>query len=127
MFRRSRLAIFAFSLFFLQAGLLDAYVRCLEASWSSVGDRSERPKSIQNSVSDDEVSHCAEDWSAHRTIASPHLLKKDVRTDWAQPISFVAADHINLPGHSGRPFVLLLSQFLYPSIAVYQAKVVYRI
>lgn len=131
MFRISRLAILAFSFFFFQAGLLEAYVRCLEVR-SSVEDRSERVKnSIQNSASDDEMSHC-EDWSAHPIIAAPHSFKKDPRTDpvqiiKSQPVIVVAADHTNWSGWSVRLFVAVLSQFLYPSIAIYQAKGVYRI
>jgi hypothetical protein len=130
MFRKSRLAVLAFIFFFFHAGLVGAYVRCIEA-WQSFEDHSATTRySIQNSNSDDEALHCPDEWNPYRLNQAQHSAKKKSRTDRVKSgaLSFIVIGYTKLGSYSAQPFAPpLLCPFLYPSIAIYQSKVVYRI
>lgn len=133
MFRKLRLVLFVFAIFFFGAGLAGAYVRCLDA-WPVSEDRSVAVKAgTGNPNSGDKLLHCPRDWSAFRLVQAQQSLKKDARTERRkereyEALSWMVADSPGLahyPLRGSRP--PLLSTFLYPSIAIYQSKVVYRI
>lgn len=131
MLRITRSAILAVLMFFFHAGLVEAYARCLEV-WPNSGGHSETAKSsIQESRVDYEELHCPEEWNHYRLIRAQHSVKKDPRTNRVKAngslLSFSVAGYVNPGRYSGQRFALLLSPILYPSIAIYQAKVVYRI
>lgn len=132
MLRPSRFAVLAFILFFFPVALVGAYVHCFEA-WPQFEDRFGTAKyTIQNSNSEDEVLRCPDERKPYRLIQAQRTAKKDPRSEWAkanrpQSLSSVASGHTNLARYSAQPFASLLPLFPYPSIAIYQAKVVYRI
>ena len=133
MFPQSRLVLFVFAIFFFGAGLAGAYVRCLDA-WpvSEVGSVAVTA-GRGNPNSGDRVLHCPEDWSAYRLVQIQHSLKKDPRTERVkghecEALSWIVADSPSLANYAlSRLRSRLLSTFWYPSIAIYQSKVVYRI
>jgi len=132
MSRKSRLAVLAVVFFFFHAGLIGAYVRCLDV-WPNSGHHLEIVRAgIQNSNSDHGIFHCPEDAKAYRLVQAQHSTKKDPRTErekatGSKLVSAVVTGYANLTNYSGPPFAPWLSPFPYPSIAIYQAKVVYRI
>lgn len=128
LFSRFRTAHLTTALFLLWAGLAGAYLRCLEASWSFKTESVAVFTSIENSNPAQETVHCRESWSGlFRVVLAQHALRK--------------ADHLNhdpveTPGRSVAGTVpplsleiasVSLSTFPYPSVAIYQSKVVYRI
>lgn len=133
MFLKSRLVHFTFATVFLAAGLAGAYVRCLDA-WPAFEDGSVAVTSgSANPNSGERVLHCPVDWHAYRIVQVQHSLKKDPRTERvnrqrSEVLSWMVAVFPGLAHdsvHGSKP--PRLSTFLYPSIAIYQSKVVYRI
>lgn len=132
MLPKSRLVPFAFAIFFFGAGLAGAYLGCLDTSPVSEDGSVVVKAGAGNPNSGDKLLHCSRDWSAFRLVQAQRSLKKDARIErgkerrsealsWTVPGSPGLA---NYPLRGSRP---LLSTFLYPSIAIYQSKVVYRI
>ena len=133
MFSKSRLVVLAFAIFFFGAVLAGAYVRCVDA-WPVSEDGSVAVKAGRgNPNSSGGVLHCPKDWSAYRLVQTQHSLKKDARTERvkgheSEALSWIVADSPTLAKITLSRFrPPSLSTFWYPSIAIYQSKVVYRI
>lgn len=131
MFPKSRLVLFAFAIFFFGAGLAGAYLRCFDAS-PVFEDRSVAVKAGAGNPNSGDKLHCPRDWSTFRLGQAQQSLKKDARTERGKERGSEALGWM-VPGSPGLANYLLhrsrslLSTFLYPSIAIYQSKVVYRI
>ncbi len=129
MFRKSRLVIFALTFFFLGAGVVGAYLRCLEL-WPISEEQSETVKAGSvDSHSGGGVLDCPEDWSRYRYIQAKNSLKNGhIKGHKSPAVIHVVSGYSSLTNYASRTAPPLLSSaFPYPSVAIYQLKVVYRI
>lgn len=133
MFPISRLVVFAFAIFFFGSGLAGAYVRCLDAPPVSEETSVAVKAGRESPNSGGGVLHCPEHWNTYRLVQSHHSLKKDPWTERvngheSEALIWVFADSPSLANYALSRFRSpLLSTLWYPSIAIYQSKVVYRI
>jgi len=116
-----RLAIFGLLFFFLQAGVVAAYARCL-GSGKYFGSEAESPFVTQ-------YLECHEDLRVYTIAQAQNSSSKDYRIKGApswQRVSYPSVtDNTYLSWRT--PLFSLLSLFPYRSISIYQFKAVYRI
>lgn len=128
MLRNSRLAIFAFTIFFFLAGALTAYVRCLENAGSLWNQSEIGNAEDDESYSDTEFLHCPDDLKAYANGQLTNLKKQNSKVK--QGTNYVAASCSKPAEHafaSGISAGLSPSLFPYRLVSLYQFNVVYRI
>ena len=128
MLRVSRLITLALSLLVLHAGALGAYMQCLEGEHIYSGNPGTPQGNIQ-SISDEETAHCFTQRHLYGLVKTRESVRKaakeeGINADAPALLSVAAASHLK---PIGRLCSATVSMLLYPSVAIYQSNVVYRI